>query len=246
MSHDFLGLTTKEPLNTEKDNPLSLNQRLSEDLKNCIKQLRNFQKKNRENNGVEGTQQNIYSSNNILPNGQGNGAISSVTNLNAISSFGGLNNNNNNNNLLSMQDLQNEEQKKPVKVHLWLHDDELKENRITELDTMRSFQVNPAFLGYDTERLKNDPSQKKIRIDIAATSNKDLFKPFEIPDPNINTQNQPFSIHHIEGYQNHQIQIPKYFRHKSKRMKMGERSTIIKKGKVFTIKYLPKEYIQQE
>lgn len=62
----------------------------------------------------------------------------------------------------------------------------MKENRITELDTMRSFQINPAYLGYDTERMRSDPSQKRIKIDIAATSNKELFKPFEIPDPNIN------------------------------------------------------------
>lgn len=69
-----------------------------------------MQKKNRENTGAEGNgiTGGISSSNNMQPNGIANGAISSATNLNAISALGGTNgisSNNNNNNLLSMQEL---------------------------------------------------------------------------------------------------------------------------------------------
>lgn len=47
MSHDFLGLTTREMLNLRTDQPVTLSARLNEDLINCFDQLRNLPSKRR-------------------------------------------------------------------------------------------------------------------------------------------------------------------------------------------------------
>lgn len=64
-----------------------------------------------------------------------------------------------------------------ARVYVWVDDEELKEKRVTELDQLRSFLVNPMLLGYDN----SSNSTTRMRIDIAATSNSGLIEPFALP-----------------------------------------------------------------
>lgn len=101
-------------------------------------------------------------------------------------SSNGGNHYNNNLHLNSILDFQsNDEPKKLVKVNLWITETNPNLNRIIELDSMRSFQINPAFLGYDTERLRSDPLKRRMEINISATTDPHLFKSFQIPEPQI-------------------------------------------------------------